>query len=76
VLVLVLDFHLLARKKNDERNLKAEKKPGKPKEKKEKKRKKKENLVFFSFLLHLVVSSVYFIHSFLTHHALREYTTT
>ena len=44
----------------------------KPKEKKEKKRK----IWSVSFLLHLVVSSVYFIHSFLTHHTLREYTTT
>jgi hypothetical protein len=48
---------------------KTEKKPSKPQADKEKKEKRKgKNLVFFSFLLHLVVSSVYFIHSFLTHH--------
>ena len=62
-------------KKNDERNLKKRKKTKQaklPKEKKEKKRK----IWSVSFLLHLVVSSLYFIHSFLTHHTLREYTTT
>lgn len=48
----------------------------KTKQAKGKKRKKKEKIWSVSFLLHLVVSSVYFIHSFLTHHTLREYTTT
>ena len=58
--------------KKSRKKTKQAKQPSKQKEKKEKKRK----IWSVSFLLHLVVSSVYFIHSFLTHHALREYTTT